>query len=73
MKTVKIAAVVLIILGALALFYGGFSYMKQTGDLKIGSLQISLDERQTVNIPVWLGVGAIVVGGLMIAFGDKRR
>ena len=56
-------AIILIILG---LVYGGFSYTKETHEAKIGSLEMSLKDRETVNVPVWAGVGAIVVGGLLL-------
>jgi len=64
MNTVKILAVVLILAGVLGLVYGSFSYTKKTHEAKLGSLELSVKEKQTVNVPVWAGVGAIVVGGV---------
>jgi TRAP-type C4-dicarboxylate transport system permease small subunit len=72
MNPVKVIAVVLIVAGALGLAYGGFSYTKDTTVVKLGPLEVSAKERQTVNVPIWVGVGAIVVGGLLLAFGAKR-
>jgi TRAP-type C4-dicarboxylate transport system permease small subunit len=63
MNAVKMAAVGLIVVGILALVYGGFSYTKDTHDAKIGPLELSVKDKESVNIPVWAGVGAIVVGG----------
>ena len=63
MNAVKIAAMGLIVVGILALVYGGFSYTKETHDAKIGPLELSVKDKERVNIPVWAGVGAIVVGG----------
>ena len=63
---VKIAAIVLIAAGILGLVYGGFSYTKETDEAKIGSLELSVKDKETVNVPVWAGVGAIVVGGLLL-------
>ena len=63
MNAVKIAAMGLIVAGILALAYGGFSYTKDTHDAKIGPLELSVKDTERVNIPVWAGVGAIVVGG----------
>jgi hypothetical protein len=54
------------------LLYGGFSYTKETHDVKIGPIELSVKEKQDVNIPVWAGIGAIVVGGLLLVFGGKR-
>ena len=66
MSALKIAAIVLIAAGILGLVYGSFSYTKETHEAKIGSLELSVKDKETVNIPVWAGVGAIVVGGLLL-------
>ena len=66
MSAVKIAGIVLIAAGTLGLVYGGFSYTKETHEAKIGSVELSIKDKETVNVPVWAGVGAIVVGGLLL-------
>lgn len=71
MSAVKIAGIVLIAVGILGLVYGGFSYTKETHEAKIGSLEMSLKDRETVNVPVWAGVGAIVVGGILLLVPKK--
>ena len=73
MNAVKIAAIVLIAGGILGLVYGGFSYTKESHDARIGPIELSVKDRRTVNVPVWAGVGAIVIGGAMLLFGGKRR
>jgi hypothetical protein len=72
MNAVKIAAIMLIVAGILGLVYGGFSYTKETHDVKLGPIEFSVKEKQKVNIPVWGGVGAIVIGGALLLFGSKR-
>jgi TRAP-type C4-dicarboxylate transport system permease small subunit len=72
MNPVKLIAIVLILAGMLGLVYGGFSYTKDTTVVKLGPLEVSAKERQTVNVPMWTGVGAIVIGGLLLVFGGKR-
>jgi len=72
MNALKLVAVTLIAAGVLALAYGSFSYTKDTTALKIGPLELSVKEKETVNVPIWLGVGAIVVGGLLLALGSKK-
>jgi TRAP-type C4-dicarboxylate transport system permease small subunit len=62
MNSVKGIAIVLIAAGALSLAYGGFSYTKETHEGHIGSLDLTVKDRQHVNIPVWAGIGAIVIG-----------
>jgi TRAP-type C4-dicarboxylate transport system permease small subunit len=73
MNALKIAAIALIVVGALGLAYGGFSYTKETHSGKLGPVEMSITERQTVNIPLWAGVGAIMIGGALLAFRVKRR
>jgi hypothetical protein len=71
MNAQKIAALVLIALGVLGLAYGGFTYTKETHRADVGSLHMSVDEKQHVNVPVWAGVGAILIGGLMLTMRRK--
>jgi TRAP-type C4-dicarboxylate transport system permease small subunit len=72
MNGTKLIAVVLLVAGVLALAYGGFSYTKDTTAVKLGPLEVSVKEKQTVNIPMWAGIGAIVAGGLLLVMGGKR-
>ena len=72
MNPVKVIAIVLVIADILGLAYGGFSYTKDTTVVKLGPLELSAKEKQTVNVPMWAGVGAIVVGGLLLVLGGKR-
>ncbi len=71
MSAVRIAGIGLIAAGILGLAYGGFSYTKETHEAKIGSLELSVKDKETVNVPVWAGVGAIVVGGLLLLVPKK--
>ena len=73
MNPIKIVALVLMVAGALGLAYGGFSYTKETHTGRIGPIELSVKEKQTVNIPLWVGVGAIAIGGGLLVFGGKRN
>jgi uncharacterized membrane protein YidH (DUF202 family) len=72
MNPVKLVGVALIVAGLLGLIYGAFSYTKDTTVVKIGSIELSAKEKQTVNVPMWAGVGAVVVGALMLALGGRK-
>jgi multidrug transporter EmrE-like cation transporter len=72
MNPVKIAGVLLIVAGALGLAYGSFSWTKETHEAKLGPIALSVKERQSVNVPVWAGVGAIVIGGMLLLLGNKK-
>lgn len=73
MNAIKMLGLALIVAGVLGLAYGGFSYNKDTTAVKLGSFELSVKEKQTVNIPLWAGIAAIVVGGLMLGLGGKSR
>jgi uncharacterized membrane protein YdcZ (DUF606 family) len=72
MNSIKLVGVALIVLGALGLVYGGFSYTKDTTALKVGPLEMTVQEKKTVNVPLWAGIGAIVVGGVLLVMGGKK-
>ncbi len=72
MNAQKIAGILLIVAGALALAYGGFSYTKETHTADVGPLHLSIDEKERVNVPVWAGLGAILVGGLLLVVTRKN-
>jgi len=72
MNSSKIVALLLIVAGVLALAYGGFSYTKDTQQAKIGPLELTVKQQQTVNIPVWAGIGAIVIGGALLVLGGRK-
>ena len=72
MNTMKILGVLLLAGGILALVYGGFTYTKETHETKIGPLVLSVKDKETVNVPIWAGVGAIVIGGLLLVSGSKK-
>ena len=73
MNGARIGAMVLIVAGVLGLVYGSFTYTKDTHDAKIGPIELSVKDKETVNIPVWAGVGAIVVGGVLLLAGGKKN
>jgi len=66
MNGVKILAIALIVAGGLALAYGGFTYTKDTHQAKIGPIELSVKETETVNIPVWAGVVAMAAGAFLL-------
>lgn len=67
----KIIAIALLVLGALGLAYGGFTYTKATHKAEIGALSLSVDENKSVTIPLWASIGALVVGGALLLGGKK--
>ena len=72
MNIVKVIAIGLIVAGLLGLAYGSFTYTKESHDLKVGSLELSVKDKETVNIPVWAGAGAVVAGALLFMVRGKN-
>jgi hypothetical protein len=72
MSALRVLAVVLIVVGILGLAYGSFSYTKESHDAKLGPLELSLKEKETVNVPVWVGVAAIVAGAVLLVAPLRR-
>ena len=72
MNTAKLVGIVLIAAGVIALVYGSFSYTKDTTAVKLGPLELTVKEKETVNIPLWAGIAAVVVGGVLLAAGGRK-
>ncbi len=72
MSLVRILGVLLIVAGVAGLLYGGFSYTKETHQAKLGPLQFSVKEKETVAIPVWISVAAIAAGTILLLVNRKR-
>lgn len=68
----QIVALILIAVGVLALAYGGFSYTKEEHDLKLGELEFAIEEKERVNIPVWLGVASVIGGTILLVAGGRK-
>jgi uncharacterized membrane protein YdcZ (DUF606 family) len=72
MNAMKLLGIVLLVGGILGLMYGGFTYTKETHETKIGPLVLSVKDKETVNIPIWAGVAAIVIGGVLLVSGGRK-
>ena len=72
MNGLKGVAILLLVAGALALVYGGFTYTKKTHKTELGPISFSIKDKETVNVPVWAGIGAIVAGGILL-FSSARK
>ena len=68
----RIVAILLIVAGVLALAYGKFSYTEDKTAVKLGPLEVHTKETKTVDLPMWSGIGAIVVGGLLLVLGGRK-
>jgi TRAP-type C4-dicarboxylate transport system permease small subunit len=72
MNALKVVALALIVAGALALAYGGFTYTKKTHKTEIGPISFAVQEKETVNVPIWAGIASIVAGGVLLFVQTKK-
>jgi TRAP-type C4-dicarboxylate transport system permease small subunit len=72
MSAVKIVAIALIIAGLFGLVYGSFSYTRETQEAKLGPLELSVKDTQTVDVPAWAGVVAVMAGGVLLLVASKK-
>jgi multidrug transporter EmrE-like cation transporter len=71
MTPIKIVALLVILAGVAGLIYGSFSYTKTTHAAKVGPIEFAVKDKETVNVPVWAGIGAIAVGGFLLFARSK--
>jgi uncharacterized membrane protein YidH (DUF202 family) len=72
MAAQKFIAILLIVAGVLALVYGGFTYTKEEHQTNIGPLHLEMNEKEHVNVPVWVGVVGVVLGASLLVIGRGR-
>lgn len=71
MNRLRIIAIVLIVAGVLGLMYDRFTYTKESHDLKVGALEVSVKDRETIHIPAWCSVGGIAAGLVLLVTRRK--
>ena len=69
----RIVAILLIAAGILALVYGKFNYTEDKTAVKLGPIEVHTKETRTVDLPMWSGIGAIVIGGLLLVLGGRKN
>ncbi|AOS82241.1 MULTISPECIES: hypothetical protein [Hydrogenophaga] len=72
MNLAKVVGIVLIVAGAIGLVMGSFSYTKDTEAVKLGPVELSVKQKETINVPVWAGIGAIAVGVVLLVMGGRK-
>jgi len=72
MSALKMTAIVMIVAGIWGLSYGSFSYTKETEEVKLGPIELSVKEKKTVNVPIWAGAGLVAIGSGLLIVGNKK-
>ena len=73
MKAMRIVGVLLLVLGLAGFLTGGFSFTKDTTQAKLGPLELTVKEKESVNIPQWMSLGARVLGGVGLVLGFRKN
>jgi hypothetical protein len=73
MNAMRIVGVLLLVLGLAGLLTGGFSFTKESTQAKLGPLELTVKEKESVNIPQWMSLGAMVIGGVVLVLGFRKR
>lgn len=71
MNTAKLIGIILIVAGGLGLAYGGFSYTKETTGMKVGPLELKVQEKETINVPLIVSAGVMALGVVLLVVGRK--
>ncbi len=72
MKPASILGIILIVIGIIALAYGGISYTKREKVIDAGPLQVSADREKTIPFPPVLG-GICLVGGIVLVLAGNKK
>lgn len=73
MTAMRLIGAILLVLGLAGLLTGGFSFTKETTQAQLGPLSLTVKEKESVNIPQWLSVGAMVAGAVALVLGFRNR
>jgi hypothetical protein len=71
MNIAKLIGIILIVAGGLGLAYGGFSYTKETTGMKVGPLELKVQEKETINVPLIVSAGVMALGVVLLVVGRK--
>ena len=72
MNSTRVVGIILLVCGVLGLVYGGFSYTKETTAVKLGPMELKVQEQETVAVPLLVSAGAVAVGAFLL-FGFKPK
>ena len=60
MQGTKLLGAILLVLGILAVAYGGFSYTKNTDNVELGPIKIQVQDKERINVPLWAGIAVAI-------------
>lgn len=73
MNALRLIGVILIVLGLAGFLTGGFSFTKETTQAKLGPLELTVKEKEAVNVPQWLSLSAMALGAVVLVLGFRKH
>ncbi|WP_201741023.1 hypothetical protein [Acidovorax sp. BoFeN1] len=73
MNALRLTGAILVVLGLAGFFTGGFSFTKETTQAKLGPLELTVKDKESVNVPQWLSLGAIALGAVVLVLGFRKN
>ena len=73
MNALRLTGAILIVLGLAGFFTGVFSFTKETTQAKLGPLELTVKDKESVNVPQWLSLGAIALGAVVLVLGFRKN
>ena len=73
MNALRLTGAILIVLGLAGFFTGGFSFTKETTQAKLGPPELTVKDKESVNVPQWLSLGAIALGAVVLVLGFRKN
>lgn len=72
MNGLKIFGIILIVVGAIGLIYGGITYTSHKDVVDVGPMHLEVDQKSKLPITPIAGAVAVVIGGILVFAGGRR-
>jgi hypothetical protein len=72
MSPAKVVGIILVVVGLAGFFTGGFSFTRDRTAAKIGPLELTVKDTESIDIPKWLSLGAVALGAVLLVAGFRK-
>jgi hypothetical protein len=73
MSVKRLLGAVLVVVGLVALLWGGISWTRETTVVDAGPIEIEAEERERIPLPPVVGAVALIGGIVLLVVPDRRR
>ena len=68
----RMIGILLIVIGAVGVIWGGVTYVKDRDTTHIGSVDIVVEHKDRISMPPVVGVAALIAGGVLVVVSSRR-